>query len=70
MEVSIKGSVVYLAIKGSLPKITGWERELHFPSIKRSCKVPGTRFEARNCINEPGLQKPYWDIFIEKPCRS
>jgi hypothetical protein len=28
-----------------------------------SYKAPGTRFKARNCINEPCLQDPYRDIF-------
>jgi hypothetical protein len=26
-------------------------------------KLLGTGFEARNCISEPGPQKPYWEIF-------
>jgi hypothetical protein len=43
-------------------KCTGWS--------KISIWLMGTRFSAINYINEPGTQEPYWDIFIEPPCRG
>jgi hypothetical protein len=34
---------------------------------KMSRKLLGTRFEARNCISEPGPYEPYMEYF-ETPC--
>jgi hypothetical protein len=33
-------------------------------------RLLGTRFIARNCINEHGPQEPFRDIFTATPCRS
>jgi hypothetical protein len=32
-------------------------------------KAPGTRFETRNCISEPGHQEPYGGIVLKNPVR-
>jgi hypothetical protein len=40
---------------------------LHALSSNVPVRLLGTRFKARNCISQPGLQEPYRDIFWEHP---
>jgi hypothetical protein len=48
-------------------KATDISTIIHGVSKNFPARLLGTRFEARNCINGPGLQDPYRDIFFRHP---
>jgi hypothetical protein len=52
------------AMSKPFPEKGSWSGVQAVATKSAAVRLMGTRFEARNCISEPGSPKPYSKIFV------